>query len=319
MKQSNKFLFLILSLVLFWFSGCSSKLFDSAHKDKNEPLRVFVIGNSFSANATKYLPQIAESAGKKLEIGRAELGGCSLERHWNHAKAAEADPGSAEGRPYHGKSLKALLSEGKWDFVVIQQYSLISSNVATYQPFATNLYKYVKSIQPDAEVVMHQTWAYRGDDTQFGQLENGKIGSSEDEMYFKSRAAYRHTARQLGVRVIPVGDAFRALSQDAEFKFKKDMSFNYAKPVYPELPDQKNSLHVGYFWNNNKKLEFDSHHAGVAGEYLGGLTWYTFLFNESPEKVAFKPAQVSEPFASRMKSVTYRVVKMGAREDKKRK
>ncbi len=41
------------------------------------------------------------------------LGGCSLERHWKHAEKAEANPNDKEGKPYKGKSLRMLLSEGK--------------------------------------------------------------------------------------------------------------------------------------------------------------------------------------------------------------
>jgi len=56
------------------------------------PLRLFVVGNSFSANATHYLPQLAQQGGHELVIGKAETGSCSLERHWTALKADLADP-----------------------------------------------------------------------------------------------------------------------------------------------------------------------------------------------------------------------------------
>src|SRR5690606_17067374 len=116
------------------------------------------------------LPDLAKEGGHELVIGRAELGGCSLERHWNHAAAAEADPEDPKGKPYKGKSLKMLLGEGTWDVVTLQQYSLLSGDVNTYRPFAKQLYDYVKKLQPNAEVVFHQTWAYRSDAKAFGKI-----------------------------------------------------------------------------------------------------------------------------------------------------
>ncbi len=40
---------------------------------------------------------------------------------------AETKPDDPAGRPYKGKSLQMLLSEGKWDIVTIQQYSMHST------------------------------------------------------------------------------------------------------------------------------------------------------------------------------------------------
>lgn len=59
------------------FAGAPAK----KSKEKREQLKLFIIGNSFSQNAAKFLPQLAKEGGKELKIGRAELGGCSLQRH----------------------------------------------------------------------------------------------------------------------------------------------------------------------------------------------------------------------------------------------
>jgi hypothetical protein len=82
-------------------------------------VRVLTIGNSFSDNATEYLPTLAEAGGKQLVLYKASLGGCSLERHVKLARAAQDDPQSAVGRPY-GKegakySLPEALVKNKWD------------------------------------------------------------------------------------------------------------------------------------------------------------------------------------------------------------
>ncbi len=273
-----------------------------------DTLHLFLIGNSFSQNATRYLHQIAADGGHGLVIGRAELGGSPLKRHWDHAEAAEADSLDPKGRPYNGKSLRMLLSNGTWDIVTIQQYSMHSADPTTYDPYARKLYEYIKALQPQAEVVFHQTWAYRSDADGFGQVAEGQTAQTEKEMWEKSRSAYHAKAAGLGVRVIPVGDAFWKVDSDSKWGYKKDKGFNYENPEYPALPDQNHSLHVGYRWTNDKKLGFDSHHASEAGCYLGGLVWYSFLFNESPTQVGFVPENLSADFATYLKKVAEKTV-----------
>ena len=50
-------------------------------------VRLLAIGNSFSQNATHYLPGIVEAAGDKLTFRTISIGGCPLERHWKNADA----------------------------------------------------------------------------------------------------------------------------------------------------------------------------------------------------------------------------------------
>jgi len=285
-------------------------------KEPKQQLRLFIIGNSFSQNAARYLPQLARESGKELKIGRAELGGCSLQRHWEIAEAYEADPNDPKGRQYNGKSLKMLLSEGVWDVVTIQQNSMNSSDVETYRPYARKLYDYIKQIQPQAEVVLHQTWAYRSDSKNFGLIQKEQHAQTQQEMWEKSRAAYHTIANELDVRLLPVGDAFWQVSSSAKWGYKPDKAFDFANPVYPNLPDQTNSLNVGYSWKDNK-LGFDSNHANVAGEYLGSLVWYASLFNESPTKIKFVPEKVPTDFAQYLQKVAKSEVKKVKKESVK--
>jgi hypothetical protein len=194
--------------------------------------------------------------------------------------------------------LRQLLSNGTWDVITIQQYSLFSSNAKTYQPYAKNLVDLIRSLQPDAQIVFHQTWAYRTDSRDFGQTGDSMSAKSAEEMWDKSRAAYVAVATQLGgLGIIPTGNAFWAVNSDKRYAFKSDSSFDYKTAVYPNLPKEENSLHVGYSWTADKKLNFDAHHANQAGCYLGALVWYRFLFDADPRKVNFKPEKVSAEFA----------------------
>ena len=275
-------------------------------QENNKPLRVFLIGNSFSQNATRYLPQLAEEGSHLLELGRAELGGCSMQRHWDSVQVNLKD--SARGKAYGNRSLKELLSQGRWDIITIQQYSLLSSDENSYNPYARQLYDFIKQIQPGAEVLIHQTWAYRADAKNFGRKKDSGVTRSQREMWEFSRSAYHSVAKQLGIRVIPSGDAFYAISTDKKWSFRKDTAFNYDSAVPPRLPVQENSINIGYTWTKDNKLNFDANHANEAGCYLAGLVWYSFLFKEDPSKLSFKPASVTDEFAPFLKQVAWKTV-----------
>ena len=256
MKFNLKHFTSVLSLtviVLVLFGGISHSEPGINGEYKNDSLRLFLIGNSFSQNATRYLPQLAAEGKHPMKIGRAELGGCSLQRHWEIAEAAEKNPDDPKGKAYGGKSLRQLLSSGSWDVVTIQQNSMNSGDVTTYSPYAKKLFDLVKSIQPNAKIIMQQTWAYRTDSKKFTQIADNQFASSAKEMWEKSRAAYHTIAKELGIPLFPVGDAFWKINSDPKTAFKPDTVFNYVNAQYPALPDQTNSLHAGYRWDNNKK------------------------------------------------------------------
>lgn len=273
-----------------------------------EPLRVFAVGNSFSQNASTYLLQLAKAGGHELVFGTAQTGGCSLERHWKAAEAGLADAESKEAKIYGGKSLVEIISKGEWDVVTMQQYSLLSSDVETYQPFAKKLHDHLHKLQPKAEIVWHQTWAYRADASRFGQVAKEKHAADQKEMWERSRAAYRHMAGELGMRVIPVGDAFWRVSSDPLWRYQPDKEFDFEQAMFPTLPKQLHSLHVGYRYGADRKMSKDANHANAAGQYLGGLVWYGFLFRESPENLTFVPPGVPTEFAAQLRKVAWTVV-----------
>jgi len=276
------------------------------HKDT---LRLLLIGNSFSWNATRFLPELAAEAGFPLKIERAALAGCSLKRHWGLVELAEKDPENQQSKQYDGKSLKEILEETKWDIISLQQVSILSGDICTYRPYAWRLYNFIKDLRPKAKIVMLQTWAYRSDSEDFSQIAENWYAKNGKEMWEKSRAAYRTIADELDVDIVPVGDAFALVSKSKKWRYKEDTAFNKTKAVYPELPGQAYSLHRGYFWDENKELQFDSHHASEAGCYLGSLVWYSFIFKTNPAIRKFSPENVSEDFARYLKIMAWYVTK----------
>jgi len=303
---NNKIIRRCLILFLLLFGITSVHLFAAVP----DTLRLLVIGNSFSDNATQYLSKFAQERRHHLIIGRAELGGCSLKRHWGLVELAEKNPNDPKAKPYNNKSLKMILTEEKWDVVTLQQNSMNSGYVESYIPYAFELYQFIKTLQPEARVVLHQTWSYRSDSKDFSLITENDSAKTHNEMWEKSREAYHHVARMLNVKIIPVGDAFHKVSVDKKWAYKVDEKYEFSTSKYPQLPDQTHSLHRGYYWDKNEKLIFDSHHANEAGCYLGGLVWFSFLFDESPTKIKFVPDEIPVTFARYLKQVAKSVMKV---------
>ena len=271
-------------------------------------LRLLAIGNSFSANALKYLPQIVAASGSNtLTVQHICIGGCPLAVHWKNADAFLKGSNDPAARAW------VALTAEKWDYVTLQQYSMDSFKVETYRPYARLLYDAIKSNAPQAEVLIHETWAYRADDPLFrtGQF-------SQQDMYWGLRRAYETVAGELGCRIIPSGDAFENARRDPKWQGTfPDPEFDYQNPRHPALPDQTHSLHAGYHWGRNETgawhLNMDGHHAGAAGEYLAGAVWFEFLFGQSVVGNSFVPEELSPKDVGILQEIAHRTVTQGVR------
>ena len=91
-------------------------------------MQVLSIGNSFSADAQRYLHRIALADGVELKTCNLYIGGCSLETHHRNMLSEErAYELQANGFPTGFKvSIKEALLNRKWDVITLQQASLIS-------------------------------------------------------------------------------------------------------------------------------------------------------------------------------------------------
>ncbi len=288
---------------------------------QGKEVSVLAVGNSFSANALRQFSELVRASGNRVVATNAMIGGCDFERHMRHADAFERDPADPEGRPYPGKlSLKDLLTARAWDFVTIQQASPKSFRPETYQPHVGRLIAMIRRYAPQAEIVIHQTWAYRDDHRWF--LERAKYAEepeNPDVMYRKVRAAYDGLARETGFRLIPCGDAMELARQDPAWgRFVPDAAFDPATAVYPALPQERRALHAGYSWRRNEKtgqhtLGKDAFHANTAGEYLLGCVWLEFFFRQSAVGNGFVPKTMTAEDAAILQRVAHRTVTEGVR------
>ncbi len=282
---------------------------------EGKKVKLLTVGNSFANNALKYLPHITQASGNELVVGRANLGGCSMERHWKHVANFEAGKTDKSGKPYSGGkySLKDLLTQEQWDYVTIQQVSWQSHDLKTYYPYVTNLVAYIREHAPTAEIYGQQIWAYRVDDQRFS-ASNTKEGEphSHQEMYEMIRKNYQHIAKEFSIGILPSGDAMYLADTDPTWGYKPDPNFDQSKFEYPNLPDQTHSLHAGYAWRKNKAdqryLGMDGHHAGKAGEYLLGCVWFEIFFGESVVDNRYVPTGLDAEYAAFLRKTAHKAV-----------
>jgi len=294
----------------------------AADTGKGKTVRLLTVGNSFSGNSTHYLGNLAKAAGNVFIMHPANIGGGTMAQHWEKVEQYEHDPNDPRGLYNTKVSLKQELGAEPWDFVTIQQASIVSHDVATYRPYAKELFDYIHRYAPKAEVLLHETWPYRRDDVRFyADFRRAGEPATQEAMYEGLSKAYETIAAELGVRRIPVGDAFQMANTDPQWGYKKDMVFDFKNAQPPALPDQTHSLNMGWQWAKQKdgtmKLTMDGHHANAAGEYLGACVFYEVLFGESVVGNAFVPPTVDGEYAKFLRETAHAAVeKARGREGK---
>ena len=216
-------------------------------------MKLLCIGNSFSQDATRYLHQIASCAGDTITAVNLYIGGCPLSRHYENMTENKKDYSLEWNGESTGffVSLQEALTANEWDVITLQQVSQESPDFATYEPYLTALYKYVKELCPKAKILIHQTWAYEeGSERLCTELGY----THQDEMYRDLNAAYQRAALAISADgIIPSGEAFQ------------------------------NLLSMGV-----PKVHRDTFHASLGlGRYTLGLLWYECLTGKNPEKNGF--------------------------------
>ena len=278
---------------------------DNANQVKT--LRVLMIGNSFSQSVLPFLPPIAEAdPSVKLILRNAYIGGCSIQRHLKEYDTSAQKP---EHRPYttnlpikgvegNKASLQECLKADTYDIVSIQQASRESWKPETYGEDAKRLISIVREYQPKAEIVGHQTWAYRADSKAI--LPGGAFQINQLEMHNRITECYQALQKEYGFRIVPVGNAVQI------FRTKTDKPYTAAdvpkKPVeytYPNLPPVPNDVVGNAAWNKDKKTgEFkfrvDPNHLNRRGQYLQACVWYMFLFGKRAADVKYIPENFDE-------------------------
>lgn len=185
-------------------------------------MEILSIGNSFSADAQRYLHRIAKADGFNLTTFNLFIGGCSLSRHYRNMLSEAADyqlqmNGESTGFKV---SLKEALLNRDWDIITIQQASAKSTDYENYQPFINKLVEYVRLCQPKAKIAIHQTWAYEQNSP---RLNNTMGYNDQIEMFNDLEAAYKKAAQEIDADfIIPSGKVFQKLLESGIEKVHRD-------------------------------------------------------------------------------------------------
>lgn len=246
------------------------------------PLKVLMIGNSFSICCLKQTPKIVASAGKRLDLASLFIGGCPLERHWNNVVAAT----NSDFKPYRFDRdcdntrtvsklamnvTQALVAE-KWDVVTVQQASDKSWKASTYYPWGDNLIAKIRELAPQAKILVQETWSYPPWD---GRLK--RFGFDQHYMYMLLHEAYGKFAAKHNLEIIPTGSA-------AEIAPNRDRLFT--------APD---------------------FHFNREGEYLQGLVWAGKLLGIEPASVEYKPDWLEAARAAELKEAAAKALRAEVR------
>ena len=220
-------------------------------------MNILTIGNSFSQDATRYLHQVAKSAGVYFQVVNLEIGGCPLEKHFRNIKAdAKAYAFEFNGvNTGFSLSIKEALLNRNWDVITIQQVSTQSPKYETYQPYLNFCVDYIKEHCPKAKVYLQQVWSYENGGPQLTGWTNYK---DTDEMFADTKASYDKAVIDSGAEgVIPSGEVMLEL------------------------------MHGGF------KVHRDGFHASLGiGRYAIALTWFCRLTGRSADDVTFTELDV---------------------------
>ncbi len=280
-------------------------------------IRLLTIGNSFAENALAYLEAMAQGTGEvRFEVGRANLGGCTLEKHWNLSLYTGRNPAhktyrlgtTPDGKPREA-TLQEALAAAPWDFVTLQQASPKSWRRESFQPHLGLLHDLVRRLAPGGKVLLHETWAYRSDSPFLPQN-----GLTQELMFERIRATYEHYAAELGCGVLPSGEAVQRARRAPGRTFAwPEPDFDYQKAQVPALPRQAHSLAVGWEWAVNNtpdgvpELRLDANHLNVRGRYLIGCVWFECLTGLDARTVAFVPPEIDPETARFLRETAHEV------------
>lgn len=139
-------------LVLFFFLAFLMQGEVSAQ----DTTRILFVGNSFTYFYN--LPQVVAAMGREKDTPmltrQSTVGGSNLEQHWKGEK---------------GTRTRALLDQGKWDYVVFNNHSL--SPIETPESFIEYGKKFAGLVrEKGAEPVFMVTWAYKSNPLMQGEI-----------------------------------------------------------------------------------------------------------------------------------------------------
>ena len=234
--------------------------------EKEDPIKILMIGNSFCLSFTEELYDLAEEAGKDIYIANLYYGGCSIERHWKSLTGEWETVYNgfyvtdSLGRAKHGTILNAYdaVHFQDWDIISLQQHFDIARTktydtaLASCTPYAANMYEYMREHFPNAKLYWHQTWAY-----EVGYVSS--VASALPCPDVETQNRQRDT-------IIAVSDALAKSCNVDQIPCGQAWANARANPNIEEDPCKDDKCHDG---------------GAEGGQYINACTWFETLFGIS--------------------------------------
>ena len=191
MRKKLRAIVVFMSVVMMFCCIPLNALTDVTSIAQKDSLKILAIGNSFSEDATEYIPIIAKDCGiKNIVVGNMYIGGCTIQQHAENARGNKAAYKYYKNTSFslmsvcpttQNVSLETALTDEDWDIVTLQNSSVHSGQESKYKSDLTYMIDYVKEKCPNAKLGWHMTWAY----------ETGYTGSAFKN-YYKSDEKYMY-------------------------------------------------------------------------------------------------------------------------------
>lgn len=172
MKKTINVLLLTLGILLSVHSP------SMAQAKEQEPIRVLFVGNSFTYffNLPQVVAAMAKSQGVEIITRQSTVGGSTLEQHWKEER---------------GTRTRKLLDSLKWDYVILNNHSLITVNGPDeFIDYSTRFVELIRS--KGAEPIIMQTWGYKSNPLLIRPIMNG----------------YAQLGKATQADVVPAGELF---------------------------------------------------------------------------------------------------------------
>lgn len=191
-RLTQRTLILLFSTLALTASVSSTKPLASSNTLSQRSLRVLFIGNSYTLYndlpwVTQQLALSAHEA-KPMQTETVAMMGATLQEHWND-----------------GRALQKLQQGGPWDYVILQEQSMMSlEHPEEMREYARLFDKEIKRI--GARTILFVPWAHR----------------EHPEQQASIIEAYTSLARELDVTIAPVGAAWQnALQADSQLTLSR--------------------------------------------------------------------------------------------------
>lgn len=221
-------------------------------------MKILAIGNSFSQNAMAYLERMAAAGKENFVLGNLVIGGCSLEKHCGNMENDKPEY-AYEIRSNGGKvtlldhKMSHALKSDDWDIITLQQVSQLGGKPESFEPYLKKLVDYIRKMQPNAEILLHETWSYEKT-TEHGGFK--LYNCDQEKMYEEIHKTYKEISKRYGFRVIPSGTAFQKARQTDIFD-------------------------VDHGGKSLCRKDDGFHASETHGQYLAGAVWYETLSGKS--------------------------------------